>query len=119
MLTATLESEQGDVQVRVDDLSAHGARVCGEGLFPLDTPVTFRCKALAVEGFIAWVDMPFAGIGFGDPIEPQMAFRKVTPARQTVSKDFRRPGFRGRRLTDAERRSVEEWARPDRARPGD
>lgn len=119
MLTATLESEHGAVQVRVDDLSAHGARVAGEGIFPIDTVITFRCKSLVVEGFVAWVGEPFAGIGFGAPIEPELALRKVTPARQTITKDFRRPGFRSRDLTDSERRIVQAWARPDRTRLGD
>jgi hypothetical protein len=110
MLTAILEGEHSRGEVRVDDLSEHGARVFGEVTFPVDTPVTFRCKALAVEGFVAWVEAPFAGIGFGDPIEPKEALRTVKPAQPTAPKDFRRPGFRTRRLTAAERRRVEEWA---------
>jgi hypothetical protein len=119
MLAATIESELGRIEVRVDDLSAHGARVLGEALFPVDTPVTFRCKALSVEGFVAWVEGPLAGIGFGERIEPQGALRRVSQARQTKPKDFRRPGFRARRLTDAERQSVEEWAKQLGTRPGE
>lgn len=119
MLTATLESERGRVEVRVDDLSPNGARVYGEFLFPLDTPVTFRCKTLAVEGFVAWVEAPLAGIGFGEAIEPQEALRTVRPAQPTAPRDFRRPGFRVRRLTAAERQRVEEWASPKSTRPGD
>lgn len=119
MLSATIESEGGCVQVRVDDLSAHGARVFGESLFPVDTSVSFRCKALTVEGFVAWVEGPLAGIGFGEPVQPQEALRTVARARQTAPKDFRRPGFRERRLTDAERQGVEEWARPKGTRPGE
>ncbi len=117
MLAATVESERGCSKVRVDDLSAHGARVSGEALFPVDTAVTFRCKALTVEGFIAWVEAPRAGIGFGEPVQPEDALRTVTPARPTVAEEFRRPGFRERRLTDAERESVEEWAKPQRTPP--
>lgn len=116
MLTAIIKSELGEVQVRIDDISAHGARVFSEALFPVDTPVTFQCKTLAVEGFVAWVDGPLAGIGFGAPIEPQMALRTVTPSRPTTLGDFRRPGFRGQSLTDDERRRLEEWARPQRPR---
>ena len=117
MLAATVESKGDRVDVRVDDLSAHGARVFGEMPFPVDTPVIFRCKALAVEGFVAWAEAPFAGIGFGEPVQPDEALRKVKPVRQTVPKDFRRPGFRQRQLTDAERRSIEDWGRPQRLRP--
>lgn len=118
MLTATLESPLGDVQVRVDDLSAHGARVSGDMPLPIDAPVTFRCKTLSVEGFVAWVEATCAGIGFGVPIEPNEALRKVTPASPPIPRDFRRPGFRETSLTSAERRSAEEWGRPPGARPG-
>ncbi len=118
-LTAIVESEDGQVEVRVDDLSAHGARVFCEGLPPVDTPVTFRCKALAVEGFVAWVEAPHAGIGFGEPVEPRDALRTVPRPQENVPQDFRRPGFRGRRLTEAERQRVENWAKPERNRPGE
>ena len=118
MLSATVESGRGCCQVRVDDLSAHGARVSGDVALPLDTPVTFRCKDLAVEGFVAWVDAPLAGIGFGERVEPQEALRTVSKARPTVSKDFRRPGFGARRLTSVERQAV-EWARPQVMRLGE
>lgn len=122
-LTATIESEHGRVEVRVDDLSAHGARVFGQGLPPVDTTVTFRCNALAVEGFVAWVEGSQAGVGFGEPVQPRDALRTVPrpqqdSPQQNAPQDFRRPGFRGRRLTDAERQRVEEWAKPDRNRPG-
>jgi hypothetical protein len=119
MLTAMIECEGGRAQVRVDDLSAHGVRVFGETLFPVDTQLTFRCKALTVEGFVAWVEGPHAGIGFGEPVQAEEAFRTVARAEPAVPKIFRRPGFRERRLTDAEKQSIEEWAQPQRARPGE
>jgi hypothetical protein len=120
MLTATIESERSRVKVRVDDLSAHGARVLGEVLFPVDTSVKFRCKALTVDGFVAWVKAPLAGIGFGEPVQPEEARRSITGAQQqTIPKDFRRPGFRARSLTDAEKQSVEGWATQRRDRPGE
>lgn len=90
-----------------------------EGLPPVDTPVTFRCKVLAVEGFVAWVEGPHAGIGFGEPVEPRDALRTVPRPQESAPQDFRRPGFRGRRLTDAERLRLEEWAKPERNRPGE
>jgi hypothetical protein len=119
MLTGTIESEQGSVDVRIDDLSAHGARVLGEVLLPVDTPVRFRCKSLAVEGFVAWVEAPLAGIGFGEPVQPQEALRAVARVRRVAPKDFRRPGFRAQPLSVAERQSIQEWASPRRTRPGE
>ncbi len=118
-LTATVESRHGQVEVRVDDLSAHGARVFCEGLPPVDTPVTFRCKALTAESFVAWVEGPYAGIGFGEPVQPRDALRTVPRPQQNAPQDFRRPGFRGQRLTDAERQRVEDWGKPERKHPGE
>ena len=111
MLTAAIESGGDRIPVKVDDLSAHGARVVGDALPAIDTPVTFHCKGLTVEGFVAWVQPPLAGIGFGEPIEPQHLLRKLPRPPQVIPKDFRRPGFRGRQLTDAEKEIVEEWAK--------
>ena len=119
MLTATIETQDGYFQVRVEDLSAHGARVFGEMLFAVDTPVTFRCKAITAKGFVAWIEPPFAGIGFGEPVQPEEALRTVSRAQKTIPKDFRRPGFRARRLTDAERQSIEDWTGPRPDRPGE
>ncbi len=119
MLTAAIESGGDRIPVKVDDLSAHGARVIGDTLPAIDTPVTFHCKDLTVEGFVAWVEPPLAGIGFGEPIEPQHLLRKIPRPPQVTPKDFRRPGFRGRQLTDAEKQIVEEWAKPQRTRLGE
>ncbi len=88
-------------------------------MFPVDTPVTFRCKTITVEGFVAWVEAPLAGIGFDEAVDPEEALRTVTGTRKTPPKDFRRPGLRAQSLTEVERKSVEEWARPHRPRPGE
>ncbi len=112
MLTAVIENGSHRMRVRVDDLSAHGARVLCDGIPPVDTPVTFECKGLTVEGFVAWVQAPLAGIGFGEPVQAPELLRKVSVTRKVLPKDFRRPGFRGRQLTDAETQIVEQLARP-------
>lgn len=66
-----------------------GARVSGEVLFPVDTPVTFRCKELTVIGFVAWVDGPHLGVAFGEPVQPQKALRRrVSPRPKMPAKDL-------------------------------
>ena len=120
MLIATLGRDDGSSrEVKVEDLSANGARVRGDVPFEVDTRVTFRCKTLVVEAYVAWVDAPLAGIGFGEPVSPQEALRKIPEPGPIKAQDFRRPGFRGRRLTAAERQVAEEWTKPRRPRPGD
>jgi hypothetical protein len=107
MLAATIEYDGQSIPVRIDDLSSHGAKVLGDRLPAIDTPVTFRCKTLAVSAYVAWVDGAMAGIGFGHPVQPQEVLRKVSAPRPVAAQDYRRPGFRGGRLTDAERKIVE------------
>jgi hypothetical protein len=119
MLTAVIDAGGNPVRVRIDDLSAHGARVLGDGIPTVDTPVTFQCKDLTVDGFVAWVQSPLAGIAFGEPVEPQHVLRKIPRPSQAIPKNFRRPGFRGRQLTDAEKQLIHEWTGPQRTRLGE
>ncbi|MEO6433403.1 MAG: PilZ domain-containing protein [Sphingomicrobium sp.] len=119
MLTAAIESERDRIPVTVDDLSAHGVRVVGEGLPAMDTSVTFQCKNLSVKGFVAWVQPPLVGIGFGEPIDPQHLLRKISRPAGVDQRDFRRPGFRDRPLTQVEKQIIEEWARPQQLRLGE
>lgn len=119
MLTAAIDSGGESFPVRIDDLSAHGARVVGAALPAIDAPITFRCNGLTVDGFVAWVQEPLAGIGFGRPVQPEDVLRKIPPPRQVVPMDFRRPGLRARQLTEEERKIVEQWASIPRIRPGE
>ena len=109
MLTAMIECDGIRTSVRIDDLSAYGVRVLGDGLPEIDTPVNFECNGLSIQAFVAWVKPPLAGIGFGEPVEPRDVLRKIARPRQIAPTDFRRPGFQGRQLTDAERQIVQRW----------
>jgi hypothetical protein len=115
MLSATLQCGEVQLQVRVDDVSAHGVRVLGDELPTVDTPVIFQCKGLFIHGFVAWVQKPLAGIGFGDAIRTEQVIRNVPQSLgvalplDSMPKDFRRPGFRGRHLTEDEERIVRQW----------
>lgn len=120
MLVATIARDDGSSsEVKVEDLSANGARVRGDVPIEVDTAVTFRCKELVVAAYVAWVDAPLAGIGFGEPVRPQEALRKITKPERVQPQDFRRPGFRSRQLTAAERQAAEDWTKPRRPRPGE
>lgn len=119
MLNAAIENGDDQISVRVANLSEHGALVLGDALPVEDTPVTFQCNGLVVESFVAWVQEPLAGIEFDEPVQPQDVLRKVPRPRQALSKDFRRPGFRWKRLTDSERQMVEQWGSRPRTRLGE
>jgi hypothetical protein len=117
ILKAVIEWHGGRANVRVGNLSAHGALVIGEGLPVRDTNVTFRCHETAVSGWIMWATAERAGIQFEQPVDPEAVAHRPAPPKAQISPDtreldFRRPGFRGNQMTDEERKMVEEWTRP-------
>lgn len=116
LLTAVLESLGVCSDVRVGNLSAHGALIIGRSLPSEDAEVTFRCNGVEIQGCLAWVRVPFAGIDFNEPVQPQQLLRGRFTASAVITRDTRvlnprRPGFRGNQLTDAERRLVDDWSR--------
>jgi hypothetical protein len=103
-------------QVRVGNLSAHGALIIGQDLPPEGAGVTFRCNGVAIEGCLVWVRLPYAGIDFNEVVEPQELLRDRRVPSPIITKDtrvidIRRPGFRGNQLTNEERRLVDDWRR--------
>jgi hypothetical protein len=114
LLAAVVECGGLRIPVRVVNLSAHGALVLGEAVPSEDTSVVFRCNGLIVEGWIAWVRRPHAGIHFGEIIKPGKALSKTAVTQTMIVKDsrkldFRRPGFRGNQLTAEEQQTLERW----------
>jgi hypothetical protein len=121
ILTAIIEQGRNRIPVRISNLSEHGALVIGAGLPANETPVTFRCKGVDVQGFVAWSKHGRAGIQFEQSIEPEALTQRAAPpliVKADGNTDFRRPGFRGNQLTDEEQRIVAEWNRPAPKRPG-
>src|SRR5436309_797956 len=105
LLTATIECGGVCTPVRVSNLSAHGALVLCDAVLQEDAPVIFRCNGMHIESWIAWLRPPHAGVQFGEPIGQQDLLRTAPVARQVITKDlrmvdYRRPGFRGKQLTD-------------------
>jgi hypothetical protein len=114
LLVASIEYEGRSIPVKVANLSAHGARVSSAGLPGEDAAVVLRCNGTAVDGWIAWLRAPHAGIHFGSVIEHSEVLRKMPEAKPPILKDtrkldYRRPGFRGKQLTDDERQILVDW----------
>lgn len=114
LLVAAVECGGVRIPVRVVNLSAHGALVLSEAVPSEDTSVVFRCNGLIVEGWVAWVRPPHAGIHFSETIQPGKVLPKTVATRTMIIKDsrklnFRRPGFRGNQLTAEEQQTLERW----------
>ncbi|HEY6662324.1 MAG TPA: PilZ domain-containing protein [Sphingomicrobium sp.] len=122
ILAAFIEHGRMRIPVRISNVSEHGALVIGRGLPADETPVTFHCNGIVVQSFVAWSRPGLAGIQFDSPIELAALTQRPSPPPAAIVKaardqDFRRPGFRGRQMTDEERSIVEEWSRPSPKRP--
>ena len=116
VISATVEWGPNRVRVRIKNLSAHGALVVGKGLPPVETDVNLQYMGQRVSGWIAWSRDGYAGVAFGEAVEPERLHRTSSHPHPLIVKDMReldykRPGFRGRLLTDEEARIVEEWNR--------
>ena len=122
ILMATIEHGCARIPVRARNLSAHGALVIGDGLPAPETEVAFRCNGASVQSWIAWSQEGRAGVHFGTPVDPgELTQKESAPpieiTKDTREVDFRRPGFRRYRMTDEERKIVEEWNRSSSQRP--
>jgi hypothetical protein len=116
LLKAVVEHGVERFPVRVLNLSAHGALVQGDALPDFDQPVTFVGGEVATSAWVAWVNPPLAGISFEKEVERGAVRRKSRSGGHMITRDnrkidFRRPGFRGRQMTDDECRMVEQWMR--------
>jgi hypothetical protein len=123
LLAATIECDGVRTRARVVNLSAHGALVSGDIPLEEDALITFECNGLTVQGWVAWVRAPHAGIQFGEPKQPGDLLRSSTThspvhsiMKDTRKLDFRRPGLRGNQLTAEERKILEQWAGAQRGR---
>ena len=108
-LAASIEVAGVAETVKLRNLSEEGALVEGEHL-PLEGTTTFfQRNDLRLKSRVVWVHGRFAGVAFARPLKAEEVLRNVPKPRQTVNKDFRRPGLACRPLTDQERLMVEKW----------
>jgi hypothetical protein len=123
LLTAIVAHGPTRIPVRISNLSEHGALVIGRGLPASEARVTFHCNGVDVEGFVAWSSQGRAGIQFETAIQPKTLTQRAPPCAGPIVKadsnaDFRRPGFRGKQMTDEESRIVAQWNQPEPKRTG-
>lgn len=93
-----------ELVVRIRNISVGGVLVQGDGLPPTGTRLDFRRAALTVRAEVVWSEAGFAGLRF-DHAMVQSGLLRSVPLQPPAPDpgDYRRPGFRPRRLSQAER----------------
>lgn len=117
MLAGTLEYLGASSDVRVLDMSRHGALLRGKKLPQAETPVTLRCGRQAVSGWVVWATSKRAGLNFDVEVSREEFVRPPAAAKSFVPipppQNWRRPSFRGDPLTPDERCFVDRLQSED------
>ncbi len=94
LLAARLETEQGEIEARLRDLSQKGALVECHQVPPVGSEVVFVRGATRVPARVAWAGEDRIGLEFHHEIDEQEVFVHIgkRPSPKPVS--FRRPGFK-------------------------
>ena len=113
-LTAQLDVSDHIVQVKLRDLSEHGALVECAGLTAGSNRVLLRRNDLTVPGRIAWARGNLAGLAFLRPLRPEVVLRHIrrTPQRAAAEPQHRRPAVTQRGMSAEETRWFEDMMRP-------
>ena len=109
LLTARLETDSGDIEARLRDLSQRGALVECLKVPPVGSEVIFARGATRVRARVAWAGADRVGLEFHHEIDEHEVYVQLgkRPAPKPVS--FRRSGLNGS-LTEEERRAAKAWS---------
>jgi hypothetical protein len=110
LFSATLRVGGTDIEIRLRNISEHGAMIEIEHPLGQGNQVLFRRKSTQIEARVAWVKGRYAGICFEGALEPKDLMRSVkasaAPPAIDPSPIYRRPGVRNHNLSPCEKR----WA---------
>lgn len=110
LLSATVEIAGNTYSVVLRNLSSQGALIEGARLPKEGETVVFRRDALKVKGRIVWLEGRYAGLAFNRRLEREELLREIPTPRRPVERQFRRPGFANRPLSDADRKWLQMFA---------
>ena len=111
LLSAIVECTQGDLSVRLRNLSANGALIEARTLPVEGEQILFRRNDIRVSARIAWVMGNHAGVAFEQRLDPELVLRNVPAIKPRAKPSFRRPGVNGTSLTRDEQQFIERWLR--------
>jgi hypothetical protein len=116
LLSATLVTTTSERTVKLRTLSLTSAQIEGTNLPGQGTDVILKRGTLEVFATVAWSEGRRCALHFETAISEEEAWSQIRQPRATAAPadaaDQRRPGFHGQILTEADRRSVAEWANP-------
>ena len=118
LLSATVDIAGNTHAVVLRNLSSEGALIEGERLPIEGSTVVFRRDALKVNGRIVWVEGRYAGLAFNRRLEREELLREIPRPHRPLERQFRRPGFASRPLSDADRRWLQTFAAEPPRREG-
>jgi len=122
LLSAKVRVDGKETDVRLRNLSQRGALLEGEEPPEVGTILMFERGRTRVKARVAWSKEGRFGVEFLKPIEEREVLVHVGRPRSQPDPEpllsYGRPGLKGQRLTPAERRLAESWARPVDRRHG-
>jgi hypothetical protein len=101
MLTARLSTPVSNERVRLRDVSPNGARIEGENLPALGTPVQLTRGTFTVFGQMIWNDGETGGVEFDEPLDEArlLEILKGLSSGPAAQEPYRRAGLRHRQST--------------------
>ncbi|MEP7315219.1 MAG: PilZ domain-containing protein [Sphingomicrobium sp.] len=109
LMAAVLRTEDGDLSVKLRNLSENGALVEAQTLPPSGSTVRFRKGELNLAARVAWVEDGRAGVAFDSPLDTESVMRHIPVPQVPRKLDFRRPPIKSQQLSAGERKIAEDW----------
>lgn len=109
LLNATIKGNGAPLDVRIRDISEHGARLETKTPPAIDTQVIFTRGETDVDARVAWVEGKVFGLEFIDPVNPRDILPQVsTPTPIAPPQPYRRPSLQPTRLQADEQLMIEK-----------
>jgi hypothetical protein len=109
LMSARLVGDCGTTEVKLRNLSEHGALVEAKTLPTVGTAVRFVKGDLDLEAMIAWAEGNKAGVAFDELLATESVLRHVPKPKPARKLDFRRPSITRHEISQGERRVAEDW----------
>ncbi|WP_265570459.1 PilZ domain-containing protein [Sphingomicrobium nitratireducens] len=109
LMTASIDVAGEERDVKLRNLSPHGAMIEGEPLPGEGDKLLFIKQDIRVSGKVAWREGNRAGIAFDLLLPIDIVMRHVPQKRAKMQPKFARPGLSAQKLTPEEKRFAENY----------